>query len=93
MQLNYMYCTPIIKKFKCIKMLVVNNKNYNFFFIVINALGVVKKIPIEVRPRRKLGNALRSVGSFGRKQKGSSMRSALSVDYEEVEKIRYYYKH
>ena len=51
--------------------------------------GVIKKIPIEVKPRGKL-SGLRSVSSFGRKQKGGSLRSALSVDLEspEVEKIR-----
>ncbi|XP_074659416.1 nephrocystin-3-like [Tubulanus polymorphus] len=51
--------------------------------------GVIKRIPIEVKPRGKLG--LRSVGSFGsKKQKGGSLRSALSLDLEspEVEKIK-----
>ncbi|XP_023932198.1 nephrocystin-3-like [Lingula anatina] len=50
--------------------------------------GVIKRIPIEVKPRGKLG--LRSVGSLGRKPKGGSLRSALSVDLEnpEVERIR-----
>ena len=50
--------------------------------------GVIKRIPIEVKPRGRLG--LRSVGSFGRKPKGGSLRSALSVDMEnpEVERIR-----
>ncbi|CAH1790232.1 unnamed protein product [Owenia fusiformis] len=53
-----------------------------------NSQGVIKRIPIEVKPRGKLG--LRSVGSFGRKPKGGSLRSALSVDLEnpEAEKIR-----
>ena len=50
--------------------------------------GVIKRIPIEVKPRGKLG--LRSVGSFGRKPKGGSLRSALSMELEdpEVHKIR-----
>ena len=50
--------------------------------------GVIKRIPIEIKPRGKLG--LRSVGSSGRKPKGDSLRSALSVDLEnaEVEKIK-----
>ena len=49
--------------------------------------GVIKSIPVEVKPRGRLG--LRSVKSFG-KPKGGSLRSALSVDLEnpEVEKIR-----
>ena len=50
--------------------------------------GVIKRIPIEMKPRGKLG--LRSVGSVGRKPKGGSLRSALSVDLEnpEVERIK-----
>ncbi|KAH9498826.1 Nephrocystin-3 [Bulinus truncatus] len=51
--------------------------------------GVLKRIPIEIKPRGKLG--LRSVGSLGRsKPKGGSLRSALSIDLEnpEVERIR-----
>ncbi|CAL1539739.1 unnamed protein product [Lymnaea stagnalis] len=51
--------------------------------------GVLKRIPIEIKPRGKLG--LRSVGSLGRsKPKGGSLRSALSMDLEnpEVERIR-----
>ncbi|XP_076448503.1 nephrocystin-3-like isoform X2 [Babylonia areolata] len=50
--------------------------------------GVIKRIPIEMKPRGKLG--LRSVGSLGRKPKGGSLRSALSVDLEnpEVERIK-----
>ncbi len=49
--------------------------------------GVVKRIPIEVKPRGRIG--LRSVMSIG-KPKTGSLRSALSVDLEnpEVEKIR-----
>ena len=49
--------------------------------------GVIKRIPIEVKPRGRLG--LRSVRSLG-KPKGGSLRSALSIDLEnpEVEKIR-----
>ena len=52
--------------------------------------GVIKRIPIEMKPRRTLGNALRSVGSFGRRPKGMSLRSSLSVEFEstEVEKLR-----
>ncbi|GFS01018.1 nephrocystin-3 [Elysia marginata] len=53
------------------------------------ANGVLKRIPIEIKPRGKLG--LRSVGSLGRsKPKGGSLRSALSMDLEnpEVERIR-----
>ena len=48
-----------------------------------NSQGVIKRIPIEVKPRGKLG--LRSVGSFGRKPKGGSLRSALSVDLDSPE--------
>ncbi|PVD37428.1 hypothetical protein C0Q70_00018 [Pomacea canaliculata] len=53
-----------------------------------NGHGVIKRIPIEMKPRGKLG--LRSVGSLGRKPKGGSLRSALSVDLEnpEVERIK-----
>ncbi|XP_071941741.1 nephrocystin-3-like [Antedon mediterranea] len=51
--------------------------------------GVVTRIPIEVKPRRTL---LPSVGSLtlGRKGKGASMRSALSVELEntELDRIR-----
>ncbi|XP_071510477.1 nephrocystin-3-like [Diadema antillarum] len=52
--------------------------------------GVIKRIPIEMKPRRTLGSALRSVGSFGRRPKGMSLRSSLSVELEstEVEKLR-----
>ncbi|KAJ8320207.1 hypothetical protein KUTeg_001794 [Tegillarca granosa] len=48
--------------------------------------GVIKRIPIEMKPRGKLGL---SRGS-SRKPKGGSLRSALSVDLEnpEVERIR-----
>lgn len=50
--------------------------------------GVYKRIPIEMKPRGKLG--LKSVGSVSRKPKGGSLRSALSIDLEnpEVEKIK-----
>jgi nephrocystin-3 len=53
-----------------------------------NSHGVIKRIPIEVKPRGKLG--LRSVSSLGRKPKGGSLQSALSVDLEnpEVERIK-----
>ncbi|KAI0213397.1 Nephrocystin-3 [Lamellibrachia satsuma] len=49
--------------------------------------GVIKRIPIEVKPRGRIG--LRSVKSMA-KPKSGSLRSALSVDLEnaEVEKIR-----
>ena len=49
--------------------------------------GVIKRIPIEVKPRGRIG--LRSVKSVA-KPKSGSLRSALSVDLEnaEVEKIR-----
>ncbi|XP_038047138.1 nephrocystin-3-like [Patiria miniata] len=52
--------------------------------------GVIKRIPIELKPRKTLGGTLRSVGSFGRRQKGVSLRSALSVDMDssEVDKVR-----
>ncbi|XP_022107345.1 nephrocystin-3-like [Acanthaster planci] len=52
--------------------------------------GVIKRIPIELKPRKSLGGTLRSVGSFGRRQKGVSLRSALSVDLDssEVDKVR-----
>jgi nephrocystin-3 len=48
--------------------------------------GVIKRIPIEIRPRGRLG--LKSGSS--RKPKGGSLSSALSVEIEntEVEKIR-----
>ncbi|XP_069108020.1 nephrocystin-3-like [Argopecten irradians] len=48
--------------------------------------GVIKRIPIEMKPRGKLG--LRSGAS--KKPKGGSLRSALSIDLEnpEAEKIR-----
>lgn len=50
--------------------------------------GVVKRIPIEVKPRGKIG--LRSVRSLGKPKGSSSLRSALSIDLEnpEVEKAR-----
>ncbi|XP_041374620.1 nephrocystin-3-like [Gigantopelta aegis] len=50
--------------------------------------GVLKRIPIEMKPRGKLG--LRSVGSERRKPKGGSLRSALSFDLEnpEAEQIK-----
>ena len=49
--------------------------------------GVVKRIPIEVKPRGRLG--LRSVRSLGKSKGSSSLRSAISVDLEnpETEKI------
>ncbi|XP_071791220.1 nephrocystin-3-like [Asterias amurensis] len=52
--------------------------------------GVIKRIPIELKPRRTLGGTLRSVGSFGRRPKGVSLRSAMSVDMDssEGDKIR-----
>lgn len=53
--------------------------------------GVVKRIPIEIKSRPRLGlSGLKSVGSFGKKPKGGSLRSALSVDLEnpECERIR-----
>ena len=54
--------------------------------------GVIKRIPIEVKPRGKLG--LRSVGSQGKKPKGGSLRSALSVDLENPEvKCFFYFKY
>ncbi|XP_064597908.1 LOW QUALITY PROTEIN: nephrocystin-3-like [Liolophura sinensis] len=52
--------------------------------------GVIKRIPIEMKPRGRLAG-LRSVSSLGRKQpKGGSLRSALSIDLEnpEVERIK-----
>ena len=53
--------------------------------------GVIKRIPIEV-PSRHRGTFLRSVGSFGlgRRGKGVSLRSAMSMDLDssEVDKIR-----
>ncbi|XP_071103665.1 nephrocystin-3-like [Haliotis cracherodii] len=51
--------------------------------------GVIKRIPIEIKPRGKLG-PLRSVTSFGKKSKGGSLRSALSIDLEnpEVDRIK-----
>ena len=43
-----------------------------------NSGGVIKRIPIEMKPRGRLG--LRSVGSVGRKQaKGGSLRLVLDV--------------
>ncbi|KAK6166073.1 hypothetical protein SNE40_022850 [Patella caerulea] len=50
--------------------------------------GVIKHIPIEMKPRGKLG--LGRVGSVGRKPKGGSLRSALSIDLEnpETERIK-----
>ncbi|ELT90544.1 hypothetical protein CAPTEDRAFT_186605 [Capitella teleta] len=50
--------------------------------------GVVKRIPIEVKPRGKLG--LRTGRSVGKPKGSSSLRSALSFELEnpEVEKIR-----
>ncbi|KAL4217270.1 Nephrocystin-3 [Mactra antiquata] len=50
--------------------------------------GVIKRIPIEMKPRGKLGNKITS--SVLRKPKGGSLRSALSIDLEnpEVERIR-----
>ncbi|PIK40570.1 putative nephrocystin-3 [Apostichopus japonicus] len=52
--------------------------------------GVVKRIPIEMNPRRTFGGALRSVGSLGRRPRGVSLRSTFSVELDntEVEKIR-----
>ena len=57
----------------------------------VGGKGVVKKIPIEMKQRRNLATSLRSVGSFGAKrQKGASLRSALSVelDGQETEKVK-----
>ncbi len=50
--------------------------------------GVVKRIPIEVKPRGRIG--LRSVRSLGKPKGSASLRSALSIDLEnpEVERIR-----
>ena len=50
--------------------------------------GVIKRIPIEVRPRGRLG--LGSVSSFGRKSKGGSLRNALSFDFDhpEMDKVK-----
>ena len=54
--------------------------------------GVTKRIPIEVKPRGRLG--LRSVKSFGRPKlagASGSLRSALSVEVEpnaEAERVR-----
>ena len=50
--------------------------------------GVIKRIPVEIKPRGKLG--ILSQGSSRNKKIGGSLRSALSVDLEnaEVEKIR-----
>ena len=50
--------------------------------------GVVKRIPIEVKPRGKIG--LRTGRSVGKPKGSSSLRSALSIELEnpEVEKIR-----
>ena len=50
--------------------------------------GVVKRIPIEVKPRGKLG--LHSVRSLSKQKASSSLQSAMSVDIEnpDVEKIR-----
>ncbi|XP_077997174.1 nephrocystin-3-like [Glandiceps talaboti] len=63
---------------------------------IISDNGVIKRIPIEVKPRRTLGGSFRQGGrSFiGRRNKGASLRSALSVDLEntEVEKIRKEYE-
>ncbi|KAJ8019495.1 Nephrocystin-3 [Holothuria leucospilota] len=52
--------------------------------------GVIKRIPIEMNPRRTLGGALRSVGSLGRRPRGVSLRSTFSMELDnvEVEKIR-----
>ncbi|XP_077864035.1 nephrocystin-3-like [Saccoglossus kowalevskii] len=57
---------------------------------LISDNGVIKRIPIEVKPRRTLRGSIRNGPSFIRRNKGSSLRSALSVDLEntEVEKIR-----
>lgn len=49
--------------------------------------GVIKRIPIEMKPRGKLGLGRGS----NKKPKGGSLRSALSIDLEtnpEAEKIR-----
>ena len=57
----------------------------------VGGKGVVKKIPIEMKQRRNLATSLRSVGSFGpKRQKGASLRSALSVelDGQETEKVK-----
>lgn len=57
-----------------------------------HGVGELKHIPIEIKPRGRLGQfGLRSVGSLGKKQpKGGSLQSALSFDLEnpEVERIR-----
>ena len=62
----------------------------------VGGKGVVKKIPIEMKQRRNLATSLRSVGSFGQKrQKGASLRSALSVELDgnqetdKVKKVRF----
>ncbi|XP_060562366.1 nephrocystin-3-like [Ruditapes philippinarum] len=54
--------------------------------------GVIKRIPIEMKPRGKLGNKI--TNSVLRKPKGGSLRSALSIDLEnpEVERIRREYE-
>ncbi|XP_070569543.1 nephrocystin-3-like [Ptychodera flava] len=62
---------------------------------IISDNGVIKRIPIEVKPRRTLRGSFRGGGrSFIRRNKGASLRSALSVDLEntEVEKIRKEYE-
>ena len=53
-----------------------------------NSQEVIKRIPIEVKPRGKLG--LRAGWSIGKSKGSGSMRSALSVDLDsiEVEKVR-----
>lgn len=53
-----------------------------------NSREVIKRIPIEVKPRGKIG--LRTGWSIGKTKGSGSMRSALSVDLDsiEVEKVR-----
>ncbi len=53
-----------------------------------NSQEVIKRIPIEVKPRGKIG--LRTGWSIGKTKASGSMRSALSVDLDsiEVEKVR-----
>ncbi|KAH3749787.1 nephrocystin-3-like [Dreissena polymorpha] len=55
--------------------------------------GVIKRIPIEMKPRGKLG-IKKPTNSLLRKPKGGSLRSALSIDLEhpEVERIRREYE-
>lgn len=50
--------------------------------------GVIKRIPVEIKPRGKLG--IFSHGSSRNKRIGGSLQSALSVDLEnpEAEKIK-----